>query len=52
MVVVTRCSTYLQGRASGVVPLIQQREDAVGNLLTHFKARPGYDQTATSSTPP
>jgi iron uptake system component EfeO len=45
MKVVTLLQPYLQGKDAGVVPLIQQREAAVDNLLTHFKATPGYDQT-------
>ena len=45
MKVVTLLQPYLQGKDAGVVPLIQQREAAVGNLMTHFKATPGYDQT-------
>ena len=27
------------------MPLIQQRDAAVDNLLAHFKAMPGYDKT-------
>ncbi len=45
MKVVTLLQPYLQGKDAGVVPLIRQREAAVDNLLTHFKATPGYDQT-------
>ena len=45
MKVVTLLQPYLQGKDAGVVPLIQQREAAVGNLMTHLKATPGYDQT-------
>jgi iron uptake system component EfeO len=45
MKVVTLLHPYLQGRDSGLVPLIQQRDAAVDNLLAHFKASPGYDQT-------
>jgi iron uptake system component EfeO len=45
MKVVTLLQPYLQGKDSGLVPLIQQRDAAVDNLLAHFKATPGYDQT-------
>jgi iron uptake system component EfeO len=45
MKVVTLLQPYLQGKDSSLVPLIQQREDAVQSLLTHYKATPGYDQT-------
>jgi iron uptake system component EfeO len=45
MKVVTLLHPYLQGQDSGLVPLIQQRDAAVDNLLAHFKATPGYDQT-------
>jgi len=45
MKVVTLLHPYLQGKDSGLVPLIQQRNAAVDNLLAHFKATPGYDQT-------
>ena len=45
MKVVTLLQPYLQGKDSGLVPLIQQRDAAVDNLLAHFKAAPGYDQT-------
>ena len=45
MKVVTLLHPYLQGQDSGLVPLIQQRHAAVDDLLAHFKATPGYDQT-------
>jgi iron uptake system component EfeO len=45
MKVVTLLQPYLQGKDADVVPLIQQREAAVDNLMTHFKATPGYEQT-------
>jgi len=45
MKVVTLLQPYLRGKDAGVVPLIQQRGAAVGNLMAHFKATPGYDQT-------
>jgi iron uptake system component EfeO len=45
MKVVTLLQPYLQGKDSSLVPLIQQRDAAVDNLLAHFKASPGYDQT-------
>jgi iron uptake system component EfeO len=45
MKVVTLLHPYLQGQDSGLVPLIQQRHAAVDDLLAHFQATPGYDQT-------
>ena len=45
MKVITLLQPYLQGKDSGLVPLIQQRDAAVDNLLAHFKATPGYDKT-------
>jgi iron uptake system component EfeO len=45
MKVVGLLQPYLQGKASGVVPLIEQRDAAVGSLLAHHKATPGYDKT-------
>ena len=45
MKVVTLLRPYLQGKDSGLVPLIQQRDAAVDKLLARFKATPGYDQT-------
>ena len=45
MKVVTLLHPYLQGQDSGLVPLIQQRHAAVDDLLAHFRATPGYDQT-------
>ena len=45
MKVVTLLQPYLQGKDSGLVPLIQQRDAAVDSLLAHFKATPGYDKT-------
>jgi iron uptake system component EfeO len=45
MKVVTLLQPYLQGKAAGLVPLIQQRDAAVDKLLAKFKATPGYDQT-------
>jgi iron uptake system component EfeO len=45
MKVVTLLQPYLQGKDSGLVPLIQQRDAAVDKLLANFKATPGYDQT-------
>ena len=45
MKVVTLLQPYLQGKDSGVVPLIQQRDAAVDKLLANFKATPGYDKT-------
>jgi iron uptake system component EfeO len=45
MKVVTLLQPYLQGKDSGLVPLIQQRDAAVDSLLAHFTATPGYDKT-------
>ena len=45
MKVVTLLQPYLQGKDSGLVPLIQQRDAAVDSLLAHFKAMPDYDKT-------
>jgi iron uptake system component EfeO len=45
MKVVGLLQPYLQGKASGVVPLIEQRDAAVDSLLAHHKATPGYDKT-------
>ena len=45
MKVVTLLQPYLQGKDSGVVPLIEKRDAAVDSLLAHFKAAPGYDKT-------
>ena len=45
MEVVTLLQPYLQHKDSGLLPLIQQRDAAVDNLLAHFKATPGYDHT-------
>jgi iron uptake system component EfeO len=45
MKVVMLLQPYLQGKDASVVPLIQQRKTAVDNLLAHYKATPGYDQT-------
>ena len=45
MTVVTLLQPYLQGRDSGLVPLIRQREATVEKLLANLKATPGYDQT-------
>jgi iron uptake system component EfeO len=45
MKVVTLLQPYLQGKDSGLVPLIQQRDAAVEKLLANLKATPGYDQT-------
>lgn len=45
MKVVTLLRPYLQGKDSGLVPLIQQRDAAVDSLLAHFTATPGYVKT-------
>jgi iron uptake system component EfeO len=45
MKVVTLLQPYLQGKDSGLVPLIQQRDAAVQKLLANLRATPGYDQT-------
>ena len=45
MKVVTLLQPYLQGKDSGLVPLIRQRDAAVQKLLANLKATPGYDQT-------
>jgi len=38
MKVVTLLQPYLQGKDSSLVPLIQHRDTAAGNLLAHLKA--------------
>jgi iron uptake system component EfeO len=43
--VVSLLQPYLQGKDSGLVPQIQQRDAAVESQLAHLKATPGYDQT-------
>ena len=43
--VVTLLQPYLQGKDSGLVPLIQQRDATVQKLLANLRATPGYDQT-------
>jgi iron uptake system component EfeO len=45
MKVVSLLQPYLQGKDSGLVPQIQQRDAAVESQLAHLKATPGYDQT-------
>ena len=45
MKVVTLLRPYLQDKDAGLLPLIQQRDDAVDSLLTHFTATPGYVKT-------
>jgi iron uptake system component EfeO len=45
MKVVTLLRPYLQGKESGLVPLIRQRDAAVARLLAKFRATPGYDKT-------
>jgi len=45
MQVIDLLSPYLQAKAAGTVALIKQRHDAVENLLTKYKASPGYENT-------
>jgi iron uptake system component EfeO len=45
MKVVSLLTPYLQGKDSGLVPQIQQRDAAVEGQLAKLKATPGYDQT-------
>jgi iron uptake system component EfeO len=45
MEVVSLLQPYVQGKDASLLTQIQQRNTAITNLMTHYTASPGYDET-------